>query len=61
MLIFVMIYVVLSIIVGIWEFFLAYQDQICCLLTLIGLLGMSNQLTYSINCQKMPYGWQIWV
>ena len=43
MVIFFTIVVVLSIIVGIWEFFLANEDQICCLLTLLGLLGMANQ------------------
>jgi hypothetical protein len=43
MFIFFAIYVVLTIIVGIWEFFLAHEEQICCLLTLFGLLGMANQ------------------
>ena len=43
MFIFFTIVVVLSIIVGIWEFFLAYEEQICCLLTLFWLLGMASQ------------------
>ena len=43
MVIFFTIVVVLSIIVGIWEFFLAYEEQICCLLTLFWLLGMASQ------------------
>lgn len=43
MFIFFAIYVVLTIIVGIWEFFLAHEEQICCLLTLFGLLGAANQ------------------
>ena len=43
MFIFFTIVVVLSIIVGIWEFFLAHEEQICCLLTLFGLLGVANQ------------------
>ena len=43
MFIFFTIVVVLSIIVGIWEFFLAHEEQICCLLTLFWLLGMASQ------------------
>ena len=43
MFIFFTLVIVFSIIVGIWEFLLAHEDQICCLLTLFGLLGMANQ------------------
>ena len=41
--IFFTLVIVFSIIVGIWEFFLAHEEQICCLLTLFGLLGAANQ------------------
>lgn len=42
-LIFMVFVVVITIVGAIWEFFLANEDQICCLLTLLGLLGMANQ------------------